>query len=399
MINSFNKKFIVWVLINLLFFPIFLSAGSFKDRTLRKRHDKYLKKQHDKSQEEFIFYSGLGGDSRHKGKAIFLIMLVLGNAWVEAFPHNEPKHVHEYVIDEPVSESTFSSMMNFLKNSSYEYSGYESREGFNKLCPVLSKDQVKERYNDLKPIDSGTSHRVYSAQRFDGKTIALRVSLYKHLKNPAPPKNLWAYSRLSKLGEQKITDYIPKIYGFYYGDLSEDFISNKFYEGKDGLYSVQEMELLLGSYEDLYGYKNGVLKNVPKARVIFEHAIGEWAVTKLGLSIDDIDGDVRRHHALVYDDRWVAYHIGEKIYLFPPGYSPRKIDYDDAQEISDHEFYFTYDIFFDSRVDDPILKKFISEINNKGLFKAIENNLESFVYRDFYSLEYEDARHYYIPLQ
>src|SRR3546814_549554 len=92
---------------------------------------------------------------------------------------------------------------------------------------------------------------------------------------------------------------------------------------------------------------------------------------------------------LTQDANFVIYHIGNKSYIFEPGYSPRQIDYDDYFQLkgsSTKEKYFLNCIYAGTKVEDYYLsrasqkgKDFMQSIcNKKGLFASIEEHFKDY---------------------
>lgn len=265
-------------------------------------------------------------------------------------------------------------------------------------------------YHTVEMIDAGTQHYVYKATlREDRETaragdeIALVVgSVSAKYKDQSYPREFVAYEHLSRLRAEKISHFIPQIHGIYQAD---NFFPEGFYRGeyeearfKGRVARVVEVDLLPFSYEKLY---TGPDKQEMSPRIVFEHLIGKWAISEiLNCSITDYDGDVTRHYMLVDDPNYLAYHIGEKIYLFEPGLSPRQVDYDTfhiyKKEGPLEPYTRTHGLEDDSK--NPVLLTFLEEVEKVGLFKAIKENLSAYeVEADDPRLQADNVTHLRVP--
>ncbi|ACE06299.1 hypothetical protein Aasi_0937 [Candidatus Amoebophilus asiaticus 5a2] len=226
---------------------------------------------------------------------------------------------------------------------------------------------------------------------------------------------LRTYACLSKLRLHNISPYIPEILGIYLAPYSETFKKESRYgdrivrEGKP-MVRIWEMDYLDKSYEDEYGKSS---KKFMEPRVTFEEVIGRWAVGVVAkCQIDDEDGDVLGHHMLYYDPNYVVYHIADKLYLFEPGYSPRQVDYDDGScrdsnySLKHHKegsFPIRQDTYYQSsymyeRTPTHSIKKFLEEIEMKGLFQSLKENLVEFEVSPTNPIPATDnVQHFYIP--
>jgi hypothetical protein len=180
-------------------------------------------------------------------------------------------------------------------------------------------------------------------------------------------------------------------------------------EGKP-MVRIWEMDYLDKSYEDEYEKSS---KKSMEPRVIFEEIIGRWAVDVVAkCEINDEDGDVLRHHMLYYDPNYVVYHIDDKLYLFEPGYSPRQVDYDDGicrdsnyslkhykeGYLPSHQDKYYQSSYMHERAPTDSIKRFLDEIEIKGLFRSIKDNLVEFEVSPTNPIPATDnVQHFYIP--
>ncbi len=243
-----------------------------------------------------------------------------------------------------------------------------------------------------------------------GTKVALRCN--KIYTIPMLDADLWARSILSSIGG--LSAYIPKIYGVWQGPWTSDFVRNEFWnenttmrcqeiefldtnypnlygdmspspEERIGEFMDISFDILVqgqvnrlqeagalveyktsavaAAYKDylrptllFFGNSRGtavaeVGGSKMSDRLLFEHYIGNWAVNRVGkMSVHEAGGDQLRHHLVKYDENSLVYRIGEEIYLFPPGESPRQVDYDLARRLEEKKmagkYFLNCDDFF-----------------------------------------------------
>lgn len=271
-----------------------------------------------------------------------------------------------------------------------------------------SPNPIDSFYEDIEAIGGGSTHRLFKttlkqhrATVENGTTIALRVKeTSSDKKKRWFPRSLEAAMHLSQLRELGLTYYIPEVYSVYYTpyDPSLGFSGNP-----DQVLLVVEMEHLETDYEREFHYNN---RKPISPRVAFEHVIGKWALDRIsGCSIMDPDGDVLRHYMLKDDPDYLVCHIGERSYIFPPGLSPRQIDYDDfiyySRPISQKEFE-TGVIYQNSRdylldkVESSSIRSFLEQVPEKGFLRSVYDNLDEFKVSPSNPLPSRGVRHLYI---
>lgn len=265
-------------------------------------------------------------------------------------------------------------------------------------------------YSSLEKINGGTAHCVYKATLAQdretadkGQEIALVVgSVSKDFKYQDFPRELKAYAHLSRLRAEKISHFIPEIHGVYQSEtfFPDDFYISKHEERrfKNRVARVMEVDYLPLSYEEVY---TGFSKKPMSPRVAFEDIIGKWAISEfLNCSIQDYDGNVIRHYMLACDPNYLAYYIGDKVYFFEPGLSPRQVDYDTfsiyKEERSREPYRYTDGI--EDFVKDKTILKFLAEVKKVGLFQSIKETLGEFeIAADDPRLSKDNVTHLRIP--
>jgi hypothetical protein len=256
------------------------------------------------------------------------------------------------------------------------------------IVDIGSPEITESFYTDIKYIGGGSMHKIFKARlnqdrgkKKVGQVVALRVRKTDDNKAyRSVPKNLKAYGHIAKLRELGVTNYIPEIYGVYYTPFIKDLGSTYVTEGT---LFVSEFEYLDTDYETAFG-EDGKKPRDP--RVAFEEMIGRWAIYKIANAyLNDADGNVLRHYMLKKDPNYALYTIGEKSYLFPPGYSPRQIDFDDFHPVSslrNHEFknvvWHLNSYQKRKSVKNASMKRFLDDIPTMGLFESLYQNLSEF---------------------
>lgn len=232
--------------------------------------------------------------------------------------------------------------------------------------PII--DDINTLYTKFTLINGGSENKIYLATDKDGNEIIVRVSNVG-TRMKAPSINLIAYSKLIKTRE--FSSYIPEIFAAYYAK-STNF--SGLYTNPGDFVFCMEMEFIPKDYESLY-YINRT--NQPmEPRTIFEEVLGDYVVQKVAkCNINDLDGDVLRHHLYREDKNPVCYRIGDDIYLFPAGISPHKVDYDSFESFSgigkDYPFRIGQRSFLFDHASEE-MKGFLNDINQKGFFKSIK---------------------------
>jgi len=201
---------------------------------------------------------------------------------------------------------------------------------------------IEDLYSDLQPIGAGAESRLFSARLVSdrpaaglkrGDRIALR------LKYAAP--DLWGsrspllpHARSFRLGSRgdgaRVTEYYPELYGFYRArgprgsDSSPGATEARAFEVVEMEYVDTDLERFCRDREKL-----------PDSW-LFEYALGEAAQVRLmKLHVQDPDGPVWRNIGVKKVSHWRAYHIGSDVFLFEPGFVPRKIDLDEHCDLAD----------------------------------------------------------------
>ena len=270
----------------------------------------------------------------------------------------------------------------------------EIRNDVRKYIPALDRAGVESLYSNVEFLDSGMSGcpvfkgTLRSDRETAGKgtDIALRCSKWTG-ENGSYHMNdhqLEAYAYLSAL--KGVSSYIPDIYGVWQGPFIPAFTYERF--SPERLFCI-EMALVKGlNYDKAYGgdyYPETGTKMTD--RVLLENFIGRWAVETLGgVGINDYDGDVLRHHLLDPDPQSVVYNLGDKgTYIFPPGDSPRQIDYDSYGKLQDRSVHKKYSLhcggwgdYYASKVslEGRLFMKSICE--QIGLFESIKKHFEKY---------------------
>lgn len=264
----------------------------------------------------------------------------------------------------------------------------EDSEVINMIPDIESAITTTTFYTDIAVIGGGTRHKVFRARlnqdRGDkkvGQVVALRVGQACCKKEDRiVPRNLRAYGYIAKLSELGVTNYIPKIYGVYFTPFTEALKPEYVTEGP---FFVSELEYLETDYERAFGSR-GQRPRAP--RVAFEEMIGRWAIYKIAKAyLNDADGNVLRHNMLKEDPNYAVYTIGDKSYLFPPGYSPRQVDFDDSHpyssfKTSDFKNVVRYLNSYQNResVNNASMRLFLENIPILGLFGSIREHLSEF---------------------
>ncbi len=131
-----------------------------------------------------------------------------------------------------------------------------------------------------------------------------------------------------------VTDFFPRVYGHYVApcfELKGGFgvsrntarkpIKNQKDEGNPYLCEYQEMELVDSTLDAQY--PTGKITD----DVIAEYMIGEWAGRAiLGLRQSDVKP---RNIGLKKVSYSRVYHLGAETYIFPPGFTPKQLDFGD----------------------------------------------------------------------
>ncbi|MBX9785833.1 MAG: hypothetical protein K2Y08_00700 [Alphaproteobacteria bacterium] len=262
-----------------------------------------------------------------------------------------------------------------------------------------SAEQILAFYKDIKHIGAGGEHTLYKVTLRDdrnevdaGSSIALRIRMSVPKTVPRIiPEAIKAYSKLEILRRSQISNYIPPFYGFYYGPHLPEL--KKAYVPEEGMIMYTEMELMDTTYEKEYMKE----KKLVSARVICEALLGQWALQKVAKIY--IGDDRLRQYGLKWDEDYLVYHIGKRAYLFPPGYSPRRLDLDIFFIEGTPEAPFSWnekDNFLYKRAEFQNLKNLYEEINTKGLFRSIEDNLQEFEVSEKNPIPHKGVKHLYI---
>ncbi|MBW8308838.1 MAG: hypothetical protein K0M45_04260 [Candidatus Paracaedibacteraceae bacterium] len=266
--------------------------------------------------------------------------------------------------------------------------------------PELSLDDLFEIYSNLTPVNFGSEHCIYKATlNYDrletpkGAAIALRIHVIpKRKENRKNHRHsLIAYGFLHKLRQNGISNYIAPYYGHYYAPAlpnlgsyirHEEYI--KKFPSSSNFFSYTEMEYMSSTYDNERFFSTKPLTPLT-ARIVIEETIGEWAVQKFAhLKIED---DKARQYGLVNDDHYLVYKIGEKKYLFDPGFSPRRLDLDHYHFYSSSPGYNPNKEYnwesrqerldgFAEAIDLISIKNYCNDLSRKGLIKSIYDNLE-----------------------
>lgn len=154
------------------------------------------------------------------------------------------------------------------------------------------------------------------------------------------------------------------------------------------------MEFIPKNYESLY-YINRI-NQLMEPRTIFEEVLGDYVVEKVAeCNINDADGDVLRHHLYREDENPVCYRIGDEIYLFPPGISSHKVDYDNfyCSSGTGQDFRRPHSFLFDHALEE--MRSFLNDINQKGrLFESIKLHFSEFLISEEELKNYPNAKHF-----
>lgn len=262
-----------------------------------------------------------------------------------------------------------------------------------------SAEQILAFYKDIKHIGGGGEHTLYKVTLRDdrnevdaGSSIALRIRASVPRTTPRIiPEAIKAYSKLEILRRSNISNYIPPFYASYYGPHLPEL--KKAYMPEEGTMMYTEMELMDTTYEKEYMRE----KKLVPARVICEALLGQWALQKIAKIY--IGDDKLRQYGLKWDEDYLVYHIGKRAYLFPPGYSPRRLDLDTFFIEGTPEASVSWnenDDFLYNRAASQKLKTLYEEINTKGFFRSIEDNLQEFEVSEKNPIPHKGVKHLYI---
>ncbi len=253
-------------------------------------------------------------------------------------------------------------------------------------------------YQNVTRINQGVENLIFKATLAHnrssickGETVALRVARLSPGFSRFNIMQLLASLHLSKLREDSVSDFIPDIHGVYFTSCFP--ADEEIFRCKPGfqLFFI-EMDYIESSYLGKYYLSEDLKETIPVSpRVAFEEVIGRWAVAQKGqCSIDDPDGNVPRHRLLHHDSQFLVYQLGNKTYLFPPGYSPRQVDFDN----------FRFNFYFDGprkhlidHVDSPSIKAFLSDIPDKGILCSAYDNLQDFEVSSTFPLPKSGIKH------
>lgn len=259
----------------------------------------------------------------------------------------------------------------------FDRDAYSIRKEAGKLIPEYSS--AEEFYKETKYVGRGSDNIIFRTrvsekhpEMPEDMEIVLRIRRAESLR--WLPPHIEAYARLSFIVD--MTPYIPRMYGVYYAKAPSFSVHPPFITAEDTVICT-EMEYVQQANRNVYDVMHS---SSPEPRILFEEVIGTWAVDEIAkCNIDDLDGDVGRHHLQQYDPFPTVYRIGKLLYRFPPGLSARKIDYDVLGYIkNDGPFRVgEYSYIYDMARGTP-WEKFVTDINSLGLFSSIKENFAEF---------------------
>ncbi len=287
------------------------------------------------------------------------------------------------------------------------------------LCPVdvmqrwpnynQRPDTIKSFYDNITFVGTGGEYGVYSAilkqAREDvaaGTKIALRLRTASQCLGDATslpirqglscslPRALIAYSQLARLKSRAISEYYPDMYGVYYGPsfplLEPEII------GKRGEQYV-EMEFVDTFFDSAFRHHK-----IPD-NVVFEQCLGEWATRKISrIHIDDAKW---RHYGLKEVNYSRAYHIGEEIYLFGPGKTPKRVDLDifGYPTEQDLEEKFRPHFAEADQIESANAREAYTRMGDEGIFNVFSKYFSDYkVSKQDIDL-YAPVKHYFVPAE
>ena len=279
----------------------------------------------------------------------------------------------------------------------------------NKYIPRLEAQEIEDLYSNVQLYQHGTTHHIFTGVVKEdrnyipaGTKIALRCgSVYPHIS--LVDSELLAQTRLSSL--RSITSFFPDLYGIWQGPWIPSF-SYKYWSESTTLL-CKEVSFLDGpNYAQAYGDYGEPVRRLLSPRELFEHYLGSWTEYRLaGLDLNELGMDTLRHRLLTWDKNFAIYDIGGDLYVFPPGYSPRRIDYDHFAHLKVKEtgpfvlncgegFY----EYYSSRVSSEA-KSFMRDIcAGRGLFSSIREHFETCRVSEENPLPHPNlATYYHIP--
>lgn len=121
--------------------------------------------------------------------------------------------------------------------------------------------------------------------------------------------------------------------------------------------------------------------------VIFEQCLGEWATQKVAKVF--IGDSKWRHYGLTNVDYYRVYHIGKDTYLFKPGKTPKRIDWDRFGYHRDEQARARYNPYF-------VPPEYAQSENGR---KVLEDMFKDGIFTVFskYFLEHKVSAHNPIP--
>ncbi len=205
-------------------------------------------------------------------------------------------------------------------------------------------------------------------------------------------------SILSNYEGKVIVGYYASFYGAYFGDklssgsygLPIDIRQHGIDFNKRTLYNEMEYVDIRMSFYDL---NENFSDHIPD-NIVFETDLGEWASIKIAkISHGD---SYSRHNVIGYVDYYRAYHIGQEIYLFEPGLTPKLIDLD---TLNTNE---VYSGFYSSKFNpnykfSPEVKKAVKEMQLKGIFTVFSQYFHKYKVSAQNPIPLSNVRHFYVP--
>lgn len=273
-----------------------------------------------------------------------------------------------------------------------------------KLCSDIK--ECNSQYYNIQYINRGGSHYVFKANLQEKEEeIAVRISV-SSVKCDMYNNKIVEYANNGYKEIASFRNNTPYFCGHHGAYVAQDLphnISKHIPKSpyKEGSYACRMVEF--GEYiSKAYDYKSFFDKgNKITDRIIFEHMLGEYLARDW--YTDDAYGDLDAHRLLKLEGP-VAYNFIEfedntKIFLFEPGYSPRKIDYVDAFGPRS-KGYFEGKIFLDNIYSDHLeneknLENFLINLNEENFFEKLNFHFKDHII-DNKNLIPENAKIYYI---
>jgi|GEM_PF-5572214 len=244
--------------------------------------------------------------------------------------------------------------------------------------PLLTAAESGALYrDDLKPNNGGGANWIFKATSKyprpnipSGEPIAIRC----HPTSPTAwiDPQLHAYGYLSAMAT--VSPYIPQMSGLWKGPSSGGFATAGL---ENKMLFCMEMPFINGTSLE-YPYPEKTIG----PRALFEYYLGNWALERVAkIFIGDNKG---RHHLVTKDPKSVVYTIFGTRYAFGPGYSPRRIDYDNFGKVNSQDPKEPYFVNCGGEWQKELyetkaaLPAFVKDVCTMGLFAAIKIHFSAY---------------------